>query len=320
MDQNDFSRFHKAWAIHPDWRGNVLLSPDDDLAIHEGIRSRGHYVIVGNELTVVWEKFAPDMFTRVNDIWVHHKILADTVQIKNLAVIRAYDRPYMATRVRLMVPEAGGEVELRLNTSDGLTFWQVFINAEYESDNLPATAATIVDLGANIGLATLFFAARYPAAQIMSVEPSAENFEVLLRNTVRLGPRVHRHQAAVWLHDGQISLRTEDDEQRPLGAWGVQVTDQPRPGEGLVPCYRLSTLFDLAGFQSVDILKIDIEGAELELFGQGAQDCLARVRLVIIETHDRFRPGSEKAVHDALAPLFDELPRKGENLFFARKA
>ena len=222
------------------------------------------------------------------------------------------------SRLRMHVPEANGEVELRLHTSDVLTFWQVFINLEYDSPNLPPSARTIVDLGANIGLATQYFAARYPSAHIVAVEPDADNFALLMRNTAPLGTRVHRHHGAAWIHDGQISLRTEDEAQRPLGAWGTQVTATPRPGESRVPCYRLATLLDLAGFETVDILKVDIEGAELEVFTDGVQDCLDRIGLVIVETHDRFRPGSEAAVRNALGPQFRELPQKGENLFFAR--
>jgi hypothetical protein len=79
------------------------------------------------------------------------------------------------------------------------------------------------------------------------------------------------------------------------------------------------TLLDQAGFHHVDILKIDIEGAELEVFSNGAEEWLSRVNLIIIETHDRFRPGSEEAVRKAVHPMFDELTPSGESLFFRRK-
>ena len=65
--------------------------------------------------------------------------------------------------------------------------------------------------------------------------------------------------------------------------------------------------------------RLDIEGAELELFSEGIDDCLDRIQMIIIETHDRFRPGSEAAVRKALEPSFQEKPRNGENLFFVRK-
>ena len=70
----------------------------------------------------------------------------------------------------------------------------------------------------------------------------------------------------------------------------------------------------------MDILKVDIEGAELEIFSQGTAEWLPRVDLIIIETHDWFRPGSDAAVRMAVQELFEELPRSGENLFFRRRA
>jgi len=84
-------------------------------------------------------------------------------------------------------------------------------------------------------------------------------------------------------------------------------------------CFKLSTLLDQAGFYNVEILKIDIEGAELEVFSNGAEEWLSRVNLIIIETHDRFRPGSEEAVRRAVHPMFDELAPSGESLFFQRR-
>jgi hypothetical protein len=78
--------------------------------------------------------------------------------------------------------------------------------------------------------------------------------------------------------------------------------------------------YQKAGFQNVDILKVDIaEGAELELFSHDAAEWLPRIALIIVETHDRFRPGTEEAVRRSLHPMFEELPRSGENLFFRRR-
>jgi hypothetical protein len=73
------------------------------------------------------------------------------------------------------------------------------------------------------------------------------------------------------------------------------------------------------GGREVDILKIDVEGAELELFSANVSAWLPYVKLITIETHERFRPGSEIAVRKAVAGTFEELPRVGENLFFRRK-
>jgi glycosyl transferase family 25 len=306
-------------ARHPNWSGFLLFSAEDNSVVHEAHGSRGKYKVERDVLTVFWEKFAPETFKLLDGVLVQEKLLQNSVRIQDIGAVQVYGKTYAASRVSLVVPEARAEVELRLNSTDLPTFGQVFINFEYQSPCLPPTASTIVDLGANIGLATLYFGARYPQASILSVEPDAENFDVLSRNTRSLQQRVHCYQAAIWKHDGQINLRTEDEANRSLGAWGVQVTASPRSGEKSVPCYRLATILDLVGFSAVDILKIDIEGAELELFSEGIDDCLDRIQMIIIETHDRFRPGSEAAVRKALAPLFEEKPRNGENLFFVRR-
>jgi hypothetical protein len=73
------------------------------------------------------------------------------------------------------------------------------------------------------------------------------------------------------------------------------------------------------GFNQVDILKIDTEGAELELFSEKQELWLTKAKLIIIETHERLRRGSDHAVRKALATDFEELPSNGENLFFRRK-
>jgi hypothetical protein len=69
---------------------------------------------------------------------------------------------------------------------------------------------------------------------------------------------------------------------------------------------------------AVDLaLDVDIEGAELELFTYEAEAWLGRAKLIAVETHDRFRPGSEAAVRDALVDSFEELPWVGEEFVFS---
>ena len=184
----------------------------------------------------------------------------------------------------------------------------------------PNSANVIVDLGANIGLASVFFGVKYPDAKILAVEPERDNFAAMVANTAELGERVVTQHCAVWSRDGFIYLHTEDNDGRTLGAWGVQVSDRPPNTERRVPCKKLTTLLNMAGFSNVDILKVDIEGAELELFSHEANEWLSRIDLIIVETHDRFRPGAEQAVREAVAPMFEELPKSGESLFFRRRS
>ena len=306
-------------AIHPDWRGHLRLSNIDHSVIHEGYGSKGFYELANGTLTVRWEEYAPDVFIDVSGTWLHQSLVRQLPDIGRFSVVTIGGKPARASKIHIAIPDSDYEVCLRLQTSDIPTFVQVFVTSEYATPWLPETAGAIVDLGANIGLATVFFGAKYPTARILSIEPEAENFAALMANTTALGDRVQRRRAAVWTRDGFIGLRTRDDDGNSLGAWGVQVADGTEQPEARVACHRLSTLLDDAGFQDVDILKVDIEGAELDLFSEPVIEWLPRIGTIIIETHDRFRPGAEAAVRNAVLPMFDELPRSGENLIFRRR-
>jgi FkbM family methyltransferase len=205
-----------------------------------------------------------------------------------------------------------------VSTTDIPVYKQVFVARDYDSGNLPQGARTIVDLGANIGLSTIFFALKYLNAAVLSVEPDPGNFSQLMTNIAPLGNRAQALMAAAWSRDGVLSLVTEDIDGRSLGADAIQVTEKNELGSSDVPCFSVASLLRQARMEFVDILKVDIEGAENEVFSKEPDDWLARVGMIIIETHDRFKPGSEKAVRDAIKSTFEELPRSGELLFFRR--
>jgi hypothetical protein len=74
------------------------------------------------------------------------------------------------------------------------------------------------------------------------------------------------------------------------------------------------------GHQRVDILKLDIEGAELELFGPGCEQWLPLVDILIVELHDRFRSGCSRAFYKAITNFNFRQEVRGENLFIRLKA
>ncbi|MFB2552527.1 FkbM family methyltransferase [Ensifer soli] len=308
-------------AIHPHWTGHLLLSQADGRLRHEETGATGRYAEAGDRLDVFWDRYPQERFFLHDGV-----LLREGVAVPDLSFapfVRVRDRPFRLSRFCIGLPGLGHEVELRSATSDIPTFDQVFLEREYETDSLPETARTILDLGGNIGLAALFFGLRYPEARLFSVEPHPDNAAMLRRNTAALGARMTALQGAVWHRDGMLDLRTTDDDGMDLGAWGVQVAEAAGGPEGssagLVPAFRVDTLMQRAGFDRVDLLKIDVEGAELELFTDPDRGWLDRVGFVILETHDRFRPGSDAAVTAALEPGFVELPSKGENRFFAAR-
>jgi FkbM family methyltransferase len=307
-----------AKAICPDWQGTLELSQKDFRTTRPGDGMGGVFWRNDDLLKIDWDDGRSDFLRREpNGVFFRSPPPPD--DINSVGLLRIGPAMARATRIALAIFDGAREISLRLNTSDMPTYLQIFHHREYEHPDLPEQAQTIVDLGANIGCATLFFAQKYPEAKILAVEPEESNFLALRGNIIGLENRISARFGAAWIEDGEINLRKSDDEGGDLGAWGYQVSQAAAADGAKTPCWRVGTLYRFCGFDRVDILKVDIEGAELELFSSKPKGWLARTELIIIETHDRFRPGSDQAVRHALKKDFEELPPCGENLYFRRK-
>jgi hypothetical protein len=79
----------------------------------------------------------------------------------------------------------------------------------------------------------------------------------------------------------------------------------------------LDKLMDECGIDYIDVLKIDIEGSEKEVFENAAR-WIDRVGMIAVELHDRFKSGCSSSVYSATKG-FEILSRNGETIFFARK-
>ncbi|HEX4609793.1 MAG TPA: FkbM family methyltransferase, partial [Urbifossiella sp.] len=149
----------------------------------------------------------------------------------------------------------------------------------------------VVDLGGNIGLTSLYLAAAFPRSRLLTVEPSPANREILEQNLaplVRTG-RCRICPGAVWHEDTTLDLSPPPDG---VGFDAIQVTIATADGmRQPTPAYTVGTLMRTAGFPRIDILKIDIEGAETAVF-RGPTDWLARVNTIAVEFHGDSRSES----------------------------
>jgi FkbM family methyltransferase len=160
-------------------------------------------------------------------------------------------------------------------------------------------------------MAAIYFSRRFPDAKIVALEPEASNFAALLRNA-RPYPQIVPIRAALWNRDGEISISEPDPATGAEGKWAF-VTHE---GPGVrVPAITMSTLMKQMQMPSIDLLKLDIEGAEVEVFE--ACDWMDKIRCMMIELHDRFKPGCSEAVKSA-AHGFARLER-GETTIFVRE-
>ena len=307
-------------ALHPQWVGWIELVPTTGEAKHIGVGSVGIYhEIEPGVITIIWDRFPAERFLISDNILIHETI--QPLDVNKIVQASVENAIYRVKDVSIWLPGSQNAVRIRPLTSDSRVFDQIFHNLEYDIKALPPNPKYIVDLGANIGLAALYFGLKYPSAGILCVEPDIGNFSYLASNVAELGSRVVIENAAIWISDGCVDLETVADDGTPLGEWGLQVkASNSNHSTNSVKCYRLDTLMQMVGFDSIDVLKIDIEGAELELFShESRRRWIGKTKFIIIETHDRFRPGSEAAVRAALGEAFVEIDGSGENLVFKRR-
>lgn len=172
---------------------------------------------------------------------------------------------------------------------------EIFIKKLYEYKS-SASQPIIFDCGANIGLSVLFFKRMLPKATVIAFEPEAETFEVLKANVEAHNlANVQLHQAAVWTHDGTISFVQEGGESSHI----LSEKDASVSTTNEVKCVRLRA--ELEKHETIDFLKIDIEGAEIEVVKDIAP-VLSRCNNVFVEYHSfSGEPQQLSVIIDALA-------------------
>lgn len=202
-------------------------------------------------------------------------------------------------------------IYLRLRTTDISLFEEIIVNPEYEFES-SREPAVVVDAGANIGLTSVYFANRYPQAKIISIEPETSNYSMLTKNTAAY-PNIVPVQAALWKADTFVSLSDPGS-----GNWGFQTGESKGSvtSGSTVRGLTVDTLMREQSVDYIDVLKIDIEGSEKEVFESCAPwiDC---VGILIVELHDRWKSGCSRNVYSATKDFPIKWTR-GETTYFFR--
>ena len=181
----------------------------------------------------------------------------------------------------------------------------IFVEEQYALAAGPVSR--ILDAGANVGYSAIYFARHYPQAEIVAVEPEADNYAMLKKNTAPY-LNIHAVQGAVWKDAGGVRI------SNPTSApWSFQVESRLNNSGALVPSFRIEDLMKKFDWADIDLLKMDVEGAEREIFTTGTP-WLARTKTLIIEVHDAKSPGAAKAVFGALQAYSYSLSVQGDCL------
>lgn len=169
---------------------------------------------------------------------------------------------------------------VRPGTMDAITLWDVF----YEKFHMPMSDLVcngwIISLGANVGYATAHLAHQFPNAKIVAVELDRDNAIMAEKNTAQLRDRCHIVNAAVWVTDDE-EINYGGDDVHDLSIIQDRVDAASQKVAKTVTIKKLMEDFNI---DSVDYLKMDIEGAEAELMN-GDTSWLEHVRAINIEVH-----------------------------------
>lgn len=202
----------------------------------------------------------------------------------------------------------------RGETSDEILADEIFTKGKYvlpfPKDFQPKV---IIDCGSNIGYSTLFFANIYPDAQVYSIEPEKTNFKFLRFNTI-FYDNIHAINSAIW--DKETFARLKSTE---LGEMGYMVVEA---GEDDPAAFKTTTLSKIVadnGIEQIDLIKIDIEGAEKEVFSAPDVDTwLSKVKVLAIVIHDELQSGASYEFFKAISKYRWKFSTQGNVLLFVR--
>lgn len=201
-------------------------------------------------------------------------------------------------------------VYIRNLPSDHAMFTQLFIRKEY-GKKIARPVSRIIDCGANIGLAALYFLRQYPAAAVTCIEPDAGNFFILEMNT-RPYPNVKCINKAVWNKAGRLGIHGQS-----RGAAGLMVQEVAEKNREDVDAIPLSAV--ICENDQVDILKIDIEGSELQVLLADDISWIKNVAGMWVEMHEDIHPGITLRIRERYEKDF-LIYRQGEYHVFERRS
>ncbi len=226
------------------------------------------------------------------------------------------ERPFSVRTIEVDVAGVGSPVALRPGTSDEPTFIEVFVHRQYDFDFGGLKPKLIIDGGANVGFASLWFKSLFPESAVVAVEPEHSNCLQYLQN-LREYENTKLIEGALWPVAGTGYL-VKQQGGTPLEHWAFQVSDTQIEGCIQTRLITIGEIFNESGASTIDLLKLDIEGAEAELFAEGTESWLPHVQNLVIEFHELLRPGSAQRIIEKLASSDWQISERGNNFHFRR--
>jgi FkbM family methyltransferase len=177
-----------------------------------------------------------------------------------------------------------------MRKSDLFTLSEVFHLRQYVIQSVLPARPTIIDAGANIGLASIWFLARYPGASLHAFEPEDKNYRLLSAN-LNSESNVQLTKAALGESNGRAILHLSYHGATHSIAGAEQFLESEAKQE-IVEQINLADYLQQQRIEAIDLLKLDVEGSELDLL-KGLGDRVRKVRVICGEVHEQIVPPEE---------------------------
>lgn len=214
------------------------------------------------------------------------KIMQSIIAIKNIHIFIVEYFGFLKNRDLIYLLRNGTKIQVRAGSTDSAEVIIINSDVEYPRKYFPKTdAPLILDIGANIGAFSIYIS-RYLSSRsptIHAIEPSSHNYQYLINNIELNGMKnIIPHQLAI----SSISRLAQLDISSDYDAYSLLHTPpSPNIKTEQVNVQTLEVFCSKNNINHIDLLKIDIEGGEYQLFRQSHEFIQKNVSQIFIELY-----------------------------------
>ena len=201
---------------------------------------------------------------------------------------------------------------LRKDSTDWRVFKSIFIVKEFQLP-IDFDAKFIVDAGAYTGFSSVYFARKYPNSKVIAIEPESENFELLKKNTSKIAS-IKPLNLGIWFKQAYLKIK-----EGGSGSWSFTTEEVSSTDDYDVKAIDLNSILKENNAETIDILKLDIETSEKELFENIDTKLLDKINVIIIELHDYIKPGCSDAFYNATSGQKWKEFKEGEKVILIKE-
>lgn len=199
---------------------------------------------------------------RTNGIGTYLQLYSTKSSQRNYATVHLKNIPY--------------PISFRPSTPDVNTIIQNLIRQEYGQFPEGFEASLIIDGGGYIGDVSIYFLNHFQNCRVLMVEPDQENFKLAQENLAHYSDRVFLIPGGLWSHKTEMYVMGSYVDSR--------LTNDTSSGTTKISVIDIPTLMQDYGITHIDILKLDVEGAEEEILCVN-NEWLTKVKAVVVEFH-----------------------------------